>query len=173
MVPAEGALGARPQTGGRTTLCKAVKWKSQDFPVEHPFSEGSRGAVSGCCPLPRAGSPHKGQAGKASRRRGEGPGGPTQKPSTAAPGLRPWAQTGVRLSPTQADGKGAPGRTVSGSQEGQGRARWAWEAGAGAGGLTLLQLDVAASFDLCDPAVVNGPRGLCNRHGTGSAPLGP
>lgn len=26
--------------------------------------------------------------------------------------------------------------------------------------LTRLQLDVAASFDLCDPAVVNGPRGL-------------
>lgn len=45
--------------------------------------------------------------------------------------------------------------------------------GGGAGlSLTLLQLDVAASFDLCDPAVVNGPRGLCNRHGVGSGPLG-
>lgn len=31
--------------------------------------------------------------------------------------------------------------------------------------LTLLQLDVAAPFDLCDPAVVNGPRGLWNRQG--------
>lgn len=37
--------------------------------------------------------------------------------------------------------------------------------------LTLLQLDVAASFDLCDPAVVNGPRGLWNRCNLGLAPL--
>lgn len=37
--------------------------------------------------------------------------------------------------------------------------------------LTLLQLDVATSFDLRDPAVVNGPRGLWNRHGSGSVPL--
>ena len=48
------------------------------------------------------------------------------------------------------------------SQEGH-PASWE-EAGAGLS-LTLLQLDVAASFDLCDPAVVNGPRGLWNRHG--------
>lgn len=36
--------------------------------------------------------------------------------------------------------------------------------------LTLLQLDVAASFDLCDPAVVDGPGGFWNRPSSGSAP---
>lgn len=37
--------------------------------------------------------------------------------------------------------------------------------------LTLLQLDVAASFHLCNPAIVDGPGGLWNGQGPGSAPL--
>lgn len=61
--------------------------------------------------------------------------------------------------------------TRGGSQEPGGEPGWREEAGAGLS-LTLLQLDVATSFDLCDPAVVNGPRGLWNRHSSGSGPLG-
>lgn len=45
------------------------------------------------------------------------------------------------------------------------------EARARAATLTLLQLDVAAAFELRDPAVVDGPWGLWNGPGSGSAPL--
>lgn len=33
----------------------------------------------------------------------------------------------------------------------------------GPGRLTLLELDMATAFDLCNPAVVDGPRRLWNR----------
>lgn len=49
---------------------------------------------------------------------------------------------------------------------------WVWGARLELASLTLLQLDVATSFDLRNPAVVNGPGGLWNRHGLGSAPPG-
>lgn len=45
------------------------------------------------------------------------------------------------------------------------------EARARAATLTLLQLDVATAFELRDPAVVDGPWGLWNGPGSGSAPL--
>lgn len=176
-----GALGAPgPKEGGRGGQPWApvpnYKWESWDFPGESPSPEDPRRHICGCsASFPGVGVMQKVQAGEAAEG-AEGVGREQRGWGTHAEAKH--LDHSAQVLGLDLDGCGSLTWGEEGSWEELEARRWqegaprsqeghpaSWEeAGAGLS-LTLLQLDVAASFDLCDPAVVNGPRGLWNRHG--------
>lgn len=155
-------------------LCQAVNGnlgvlQGQAHPLRTP-----RGHICGCSPsFPGVGVMQKGQADEVAEW-GEGVGREQRGWGTHAEAKhldRSAQGPGLDLDGCHSLTQGARGLlggpgsqevARGGSQEPGGEPG---RLGGGRAGLSLtrLQLDVAASFDLCDPAVVNGPRGLWNR----------
>lgn len=126
---------------------------SWDFPGERPLSEDPRGHNESGPWFPRGWGSH--QKGRWVRGR---MGVVVLEDSPEAKHLGPSAQALAWSPMHEARLRQVTRRLLEGPGIQGGRG----EPG-GLGRLTLLQLDVAAAFDLGDPAVVNGPGGLWNR----------